>query len=259
MNRRIIASIALGVLMAAGLLAVMGADLFWFHHTSNIVSGDDHTQYLLLSGRSGGQVVVGGDTADTLRVSGIAGSNYSEFEADGTLLFAGNATVWEDMRAPATAINPPGVEGDPDWDATNIGWLFDAAGIEILYIVFQVPHSYKEGTDLYPHVHWQPTTTNTDDVLWKIDYKWTNINATDAGSTTPVELLAAGNGTALKHQMDSFTALSGTNKTISSILTIKLSRMGNDEDDTYTGDALLKEFDIHYQIDTVGSRTELAK
>jgi len=259
MNKRLIVSIALGVLVAAGLLAVMGADLFWYHHTSNIVSGDDHTQYLLLAGRSGGQVVVGGDTADTLRVSGIAGANYSEFEADGTLLFTGDAIVWEDLRAPATVINPPGVEADPDWDATNIGWLFDAGGIEILYIIFQVPHSYKEGSDLYPHVHWQPTSTNGGNVLWRIDYKWTNMDATDAGSTTPVELLAPGDGTVLKHQLDSFAVLDGTGKTISSILTIKLSRMGNDEDDTYTGDALLKEFDIHYQVDTVGSRAELVK
>jgi len=216
-------------------------------------------KYAILRGRLGGQHLIGGEGTDALRLSGIAGANYTEVEPDGTIKFVGDATVWEDMRAPATAINPPGVEGDPDWDATNIGWLFDAAGIEILYIIFQLPHTYKEGTDLYPHVHWQPTSTDTGDVLWKIDYKWTNVNATDAGSTTPVEITPAGDGTTLKHQLSSFAALDGTGKTISSILTIKLSRMGNDDDDTYTGDALLKEFDIHYQIDTVGSRTELTK
>jgi len=29
--------------------------------------------------------------------------------------------------------------------------------------------------------------------------------------------------------------------------------------DTYTGNALFKEFDIHYEMDTLGSRTELIK
>jgi len=216
-------------------------------------------KYAILRGRLGGQHLIGGEGTDTLRLSGIDGANYTEVEPDGTVKFVGDATVWEDMRAPATAINPPGQESDPDWDNTNGGWLFDADGIEILWIVLQVPHAYKEGSAIYPHVHWQPTSTNGGDVLWRIDYKWTNIDATDAGSATPLEITPTAGGTALKHQQDSFAAIDGTGKTISSIISVKLSRMGNDDDDTYTGDALLKEFDIHYQIDTVGSRSELVK
>jgi hypothetical protein len=36
-------------------------------------------------------------------------------------------------------------------------------------------------------------------------------------------------------------------------------RIGGDGTDTYTGNALLKEFDIHYQIDEIGSKDEFTK
>lgn len=43
--------------------------------------------------------------------------------------------------------------------------------------------------------------------------------------------------------------ISGVGKKISSILKIKLFRTDN----TYTGDFLASQFDIHYQIDAFGS------
>ncbi len=213
-------------------------------------------KYAILKGRRGGQHLVGGNGTDTLRLSGIAGANYLEIEPDGTARFVGAATVWDDLRAPATAINPPGQISDPDWDNTNGGWLFDDGGTEILWIVLQFHHSYKEGSDIVPHLHWQPKTTGSGNVLWRIEYKWTNREAADAGSFTQVDLLTPADGTAFKHQEDKFAAQSGSGKTISSIITIKLSRIGGDGTDTYSGDALLKEFDIHFEIDRIGSIAE---
>ena len=164
-----------------------------------------------------------------------------------------NGLPWEDLRAPATAINPPGQASDPDWDNTNGGWLFDAGSTELLYIIMQIPHGWAEETAIEPHVHWMPTSTNTGNVLWRMEYKWTNVGTTDAGSFTALDVLDAGDGTSLKHQIASFDEIDGKGKTISSIMTIKLSRIGGDGTDTYTGDALLKEFDIHYRQDSAGS------
>lgn len=182
---------------------------------------------------------------------------------NGDLTITGDVTLsdttWDDLRAPATAINPPGQVSDPDWDNTNGGWLFDPDGIEVLWIIMQLPHNWKEGTDLKPHIHWMPTTTNTGNVFWQIDYKWTNYLDTDAGTFSTLTVLDPGDGTALKHQIAAFLAMDGTDKTISSMISIKLSRLGNQGTDTYTGDALLKEFDIHYEIDGFGSDEEYTK
>jgi hypothetical protein len=185
--------------------------------------------------------------------------NFSQFETDGTLVFNGDATVWEDLRFPATAINPAGAANAMVFDTANIGFTAGAPGIQAIAILGQMPHAWKVGSDIYPHIHWQPTTTNTGNVLWRMEYKWTNINDTEPGSFTTVEILDAGDGTAFKHQLVGFGAISGIGKTLSSQLSIKISRVGDNVTDTYTGDTLLKEFDIHYEIDTLGSRTELTK
>ena len=46
--------------------------------------------------------------------------------------------------------------------------------------------------------------------------------------------------------------------TISSMLCVYVDRV-NDGDDTFTGSANLYEIDIHYEIDSIGSRQELIK
>lgn len=166
-------------------------------------------------------------------------------------------TVWDDSRAPASTISIFGLGTDPSFDSTNIGYLFDSSSTETLYIIMQIPHSYKEGSNIRPHIHWEPTDTNTGYVTWQMEYKWTNIDDTEAVSFTTISIDSNGDGTAYKHQVAPLPEIDGTGKKISSILSIKLSRLGGS--DTYTGDALLKEFDIHYQINSLGSREEYIK
>ena len=191
----------------------------------------------------------------------FTGKNLSEFTRRLKKLSTGefDDVRWDDLRAPATAINPPGQLSDPDWDNTNGGWLFAPNGTEVLWIIMQMPHAYKQGSSIRPHIHWQPINTDTGDVLWRMEYKWTNINDVDAGTFTTLNILTAGSGTALTHQINGFGEIDGTGKRISSILTLKLSRIGGDSTDTYNTDALLKEFDVHFQINSTGSRQEYIK
>ena len=174
-------------------------------------------------------------------------------------LNVGSATTWEDMRFPATAINPPGLVSDPDWDDTYGGWLFASGATEQLWVIGQMPHTYKEGSAIYPHLHWEPTNTNTGSVAWRIYYKWVNIGGTDAEPTDVLSDYDPGNGTAYMHQLSSLGSISGTGMGVSSMITIKLQRVGGIGSDTYNADCLFKEFDIHYEIDSQGSRLESSK
>ena len=156
----------------------------------------------------------------------------------------------DDLRFPAT----PGLRNPataaPDYDFTNMGFLFDASTIESIYIIAQMPHDWVAGTYIYPHVHWCPTNTNTGDVYWVMNYKWTNIDAVDAGSVSVRQVIPTAAGTAYTHQYSEFgLGIDGTGKTSSSILSIQIYRKANDPADTYNTDALLKEFDIHYLKD----------
>ena len=164
------------------------------------------------------------------------------------------APFYEDLRFPATPglLNP--AVAKPDYDYTNIGYLFDPTSLESIYIIAQMPHDWVTGSTIYPHVHWMPTTTNTGNVFWAIEAKWTNINDTDAGSVSTYSGLDAGDGTAYKHQyFELGLGIAGTGKTNSSIISIRVFRFANHASDTYTGDALLKEFGIRYLKDPTKS------
>jgi hypothetical protein len=164
----------------------------------------------------------------------------------------------EDLRFPAQGINPPGAPSDPDRDNTDGTLLFDAGRTEIVAGVAQLPHAWKEGDDIEPHVHWCPTTTDTGDVLWRLTYSIADVGEVFPASSAKFRWGAAP-GTAETHVLSSFGDVTMTGKTISTIMKWTLSRIGGDAVDTYPADARLLEFDIHYQVDRPGSRQRYVK
>jgi hypothetical protein len=100
------------------------------------------------------------------------GTNQFSVSSTGTLSLSGSATGWDDLRFPFTATKL-GALDKPDFDATNVGLLFPVNdATEIIYIIAQMPHEYKEGSRIYPHLHWQQM--NGNNVVWKAAYKWFN-------------------------------------------------------------------------------------
>jgi len=187
-------------------------------------------------------------------------SDYSEFEADGTLKFNGEATVWEDLRVPSqnTKINP--TKSEPAFEEFTDGlylYKFSTtnANDESVHFVAQMSHSYKEGSDIHPHLHWAPDNTDTGDVVWEFEYIIANIDGTFAATATTDTKTDAGDGTTLKHQLINFDTISGVGLTISHMIICRLTRLGTHGSDTFTGNACFLEFDFHYEQDTVGSRS----
>lgn len=162
------------------------------------------------------------------------------------------ADRWNDLVAPATAINPPGQVSDPDWDTSIPGWLFDATAVESLDIVFQLPHTVKISADggvLKPHCHWTKTTSDVGNVVWQIDYRWAKIGEVIGGEETLSAYQAVSgtfdSNTANEHLITSLGTIEDLTFDISDMLLVKLSRVADDANDTYAADARLLEFDIH--------------
>jgi len=199
------------------------------------------------------------------------GSNdgYTEIEEDGTLRFDGNAVVWDDIRIVPGVFDFPGI-ADPvldNWQPGGAGatykvWVF--AQNDEVHTTVQLPHKYKQGSDIYAHVHWTPRTRGNEEigktVAWKIDVSWAN-NGEVFPSSTTYDLTDTCTGTDNFHEMTSDIVLSGVDKRISSILEIRLYR---DATDDWAGvlaaqlPALL-ELDFHFEIDTAGSRESHSK
>jgi len=175
----------------------------------------------------------------------------------------GDSVVWDDIRVPAqnTKINPLASEpAFESWQNGLFAFHFDPANdsTNSLHFSAQLPHSYKEGTDLCAHIHWSPKTTNEGSVVWKLEYTIISINGTFASSDTLICIDPA-DGTAFKHQFEDLGDISGTGLTISAMLVGRLTRAGDHTSATFTGDAVLLEIDFHYQLNTVGSQQENVK
>ena len=167
--------------------------------------------------------------------------------------------AWDDLRAPATGINPAGSAASATVDTEDGSLLFANGQVQTVAITFQMPHTWKVGTDVSFHIHWCKTTAAAGTVKWQAKYKWTNI-----GDVIP-PFSAFSDGTeaipnsdiANKHAIFEFTDYFGVGKTISSQITIVLQR--NTTGDTYGATVKLLEADIHYQVDSFGSGQEYVK
>ncbi|MFZ5940773.1 MAG: hypothetical protein ACOYXB_09380 [Bacteroidota bacterium] len=195
-----------------------------------------------------------------------AGANNTTIESDGTMIFEGSATVFDDVLVPFTQAKQ-GSTSKPDFDYTNVGLLFPQNDpSEIIYVVVQIPHSYLEGSSITPHIHWQQSSSSFP--TWKMDYKWFNnddaipATFTTLTTNTGVHTYTSGN----MAQISSFGSVTGAanalggglspnSKKISSLMLIKIYR----DDNTVTGDVLGFQFDVHYEKSTAGSHTEYTK
>jgi len=171
---------------------------------------------------------------------------------------------WEDLRFPAQGINPIGSPAPASIDngADYPGTLLFAGNQEnIIAGVAQIPHAWKEGTILKPHIHWSKVTADGSGLAvgwefrWKVAEKggvWSGWSAYGAHT-----LILGDNVSAEKHNLSSFPDMTLTGYLVSCMIVWNLRRTGNT--DAYNGQTRLLELDFHYQVDALGSTQETSK
>lgn len=175
------------------------------------------------------------------------------------IVLTDRGTVYNDIVSPIT--NVASTPQAPTYDETVQSYYFHddiLASQDYVYVSIQLPHSYKEGTNLGCHIHWLPSSSNVGAVNFSIEYVWTNYTATQT-ATTKISALDTTTGTVLQHRILNFPVITGTGKTISSTFKAKLMRESASTQDTFTGNAYVDFFDCHYEMDTLGSASEYGK
>jgi hypothetical protein len=173
-------------------------------------------------------------------------------------------TVWEDLRFPAQGINPPG-NAEAAQRSTTTGYLeFLGDADNAISGVAQMPHAWKVGSTIYPHIHVRFANANAGNTRWRLDYDVADINgnfANAAGTfTAGTAVTLASPASSTKHNILGLGSINMAGKGLSCIVLWKLTRLSTgDALDTYTGTVGLLEFDIHYEIDAMGSSEELVK
>lgn len=168
---------------------------------------------------------------------------------------------WDDLRFPAQGINPAGAVDAPTVDTTLTDYpgtlLFSGTADNVIAGVAQLPHAWKAGTALRPHIHWSKPVGSTSAVSWVLYYRILG-SPGDAHSALvgPVTgtLMAGTPGTANQMLITSFNPIDMTGQKESTCLAWQIRRLGNTDADN--GTARLFEFDIHYQIDKSGTVNE---
>jgi hypothetical protein len=190
----------------------------------------------------------------------------------GEFVLEGDATTWDDVRIVPGAFSFPGV-ADPtleDWQPGGSGAtlkVYKFKKNDEVHASCQMPHTYKEGSDLHFHIHWTPAEYGAAEsgalVGWKIDYTAANINGV-YGPTATVDLSDACSGVNHQHEITSDVLVSGAGLKISHIIMVRIYRSDTGGDDTWASVAAdespaLLEFDIHFEINMLGSRQRLVK
>jgi len=173
---------------------------------------------------------------------------------------------WDDTQVPALAVIPgataPGLITFNGESLLKI-YGFDGQGAaDYAYFSIQLSHRYKEGTPLEPHVHWcrtaDPDSPENTNVVWRLTYSLGDVNGV---FTSPVTLSLT-NGVAAEnwtHQVSDFDTITNTEFGISGIMVGTITRDSSSASDTYTHDAGFLGFDLHFLVDSPGSREEYLK
>ena len=167
---------------------------------------------------------------------------------------------WEDLRVPVSTVVVNPANSKPDWVAFvgNTRALgFDNTASEWVSFSAQLPHNYLQGSDIEAHLHWSATDGSAGGVRWVLDYTWANIGSPFPAIASLAETSAA--ASANTHTYCDLEWITGTGKTVSSVLMCRLWRDVAHTDDDYAADAALLEFDFHYQVDGFGSENEDSK
>jgi hypothetical protein len=168
----------------------------------------------------------------------------------------------------ATGASPPDFAAGFAGDATLEVYYFDGINtMEQIFFSVQMPHAWKQGSTIYPHVHFSPASTNGGDtasrvVRFILEYTWANIHET-FGASASLNLDSAPfvpNASQWKHLLAvNASGIDAAGKTLSSMLLCRLYRDPADAADTYPQDVAFLQFDVHYEIDALGSEQEYIK
>jgi hypothetical protein len=127
------------------------------------------------------------------------------------------------------------------------------------HVVVQLPHRWKHGSQISPHLHWYQTTNG---INWYLSYRWYNIGVAQPSDWTQLpmskQVVSWYPSSNAIQQINECVDIDGTGKTFSSLIEFCIQRDG--VNDFYNQDIVYaKSFDVHIEIDGFGSELEYNK
>ena len=190
--------------------------------------------------------------------TGTSANTYVTIDATNSLRMYGGSTTYDDLMFPFN-VGKSGSNDHPLFVVDSLYYAFTVDSVsptaDYMYFVIQLPHKWKEGSTIYPHIHYKHEVgVGTPTFLMK--YKWYDVTGTTQKGWKWYRMGTTTGTTDKTHQLVKGTGgISGVGMTLSSILICKIYL----ESATGTPPVNAYQFDIHYEIDSFGSKDEYTK
>lgn len=170
---------------------------------------------------------------------------------------------WDDIIVPGTSVRTTGTT-PPDIEQFNGSTIYLPAfagggpSTEQAFFSCELPHDWKEGSVIRPHIHWSPSTAGAGNVKWYLDLQMSPARGEDFSATFTRSAVDVTRTKAGTHEIIETTEL--VDMPLAKIGAMLIGRIYRvPTDDTYADDAFLLSIGFHYQMDTHGSRQVFIK
>lgn len=182
----------------------------------------------------------------------------TEFEADGTMKLNGASTVTEDLNFDPTRSGGPVATRPSEVTINNVFRVeFTSANNQTCGANKELPHKYKLGSALSPHCHIflkngesAGTTGVTFTIYWELRQSTGTTNGSTTVSATSVELASTAGG----NKLDLFNSSFAGSAELGPDVALTIARTAGD-----AGDIVVLTYGVHYEIDSLGSKTATEK
>jgi hypothetical protein len=208
------------------------------------------------------QTGTGGSATEKFRINNtgvVMSPNDLHFNCTAAKTIVLDIPVYQDANVGALVLRTggtaPGVVQIVDEAGANTGiYAVGFAEGEQGSGAIEIPHDYKQGTDLIFHVHWgaNDAPTDTDQVEWELTYTLSREGTT----LNPVAVITTNDiayDTQYEWMRSDFPTITGTNFLIGDQFLFTLKRIAA-AGDAFAGETLVATIGFHYQVDTLGSR-----
>jgi hypothetical protein len=210
------------------------------------------------------------------RLGDAVPSNYTQFDSTGHQTMVGTARPWRDQLSDALNIQKSGTGVSLDVTEGTVDFAYNAAyhatftSADALYLNVQLNHDKDLTSSIYPHIHWFQTKNYIPNFL--LEYRWQINLGTKVTSWTKLPCInpAVVYTSGTINQICYASAISvpvGT--TLSDIIQFRIYRDTGNVSSQFAGadpyntggnaTASILAFDVHFQINSLGSTDEYTK
>ena len=194
-------------------------------------------------------------------------SNYTKFDTSGHQTMIVNARPWRDELGDSVALQQTGVGVSRNADQSYVTFATTANLNDYMYTNIQLNHDRDSSVNIDPHLHFFQTLNSFPNFLlqyrWQVNGSHASLTWTNITCVVPVFSYPGGVFHQIADTQAGITPAVGT--TLSDIVQFRVLRDTNNDStvfsatDAYTSTVGVLAFDVHLQLNSLGSTDEYTK